>query len=98
MNMSLQIFLRSFKQVIRSPARMSLIIGFPIFFIFIFAFIFGGGGFEETIVSVGIINLDESGPLISEWEDEFSNYTNEWIETDSDDINPFSTDKVGDIQ
>jgi ABC-2 type transport system permease protein len=70
---------------------MSLIIGFPIFFLFIFAFIFGGGGFEETIVSVGIINLDESGPLISEWEDEFSNYTNEWIDTDSDDINPFST-------
>ena len=87
--MSIRVFKRSFKQVIRSPARMSLIIGFPVFFILIFAFIFGGGGFEETTVSVGIVNLDNAGQFITGWQEAFSNYTSDWLVNES--TNPFST-------
>ncbi|MHA2345850.1 MAG: ABC transporter permease [Candidatus Hodarchaeales archaeon] len=89
MNMSIRILIRSFKQVIRSPARMVLIIGFPIFFILIFAFIFGGGAMNEETVSVGIVNLDKSQTLISVWREDFSNYTSIWGDNESTD--PFST-------
>ncbi len=87
MNLTIRIFIRSFKQVIRSPARLSLIIGFPIFFIMIFAFIFGGG-VDETTVSLGFLNLDDSGLLESDWEEDFTNFTDAWGDNDS--INPFT--------
>ncbi len=88
MDIAIKVFIRSFKQVIRSPARMTLIIGFPIFFILIFSFIFGGSGYGETTVSLGIVNLDDSNLLQSEWEESFENVTDDW--KDDETVNPFT--------
>ena len=55
-------FIRTIKQTMRSSSRLVLIVGFPIGFTLVFAFIFGGadivGGGDSTI-SIGIINQDD---------------------------------------
>lgn len=79
-----RVYLRAFKQVVRSPARISLIIAFPLLFTLVFAFIFGGGEFLDTSTSysIGIINNDigsQEGGL-DEWRNDFLNYTKPWCE------------------
>lgn len=71
-------FFRTLKQVYRSPTRMVLIIGFPLGFTLIFAFIFGGGGSQlggsGDILPIGVI-FDDDGTSINQWKDDFNNYT-----------------------
>ncbi len=75
----ISVFIRSIKQTLRSPARMSLIVGFPIGFILVFAFIFGGGDSEAiATIKIGVVNYDESEQLISQWRDHFVDYTKPW--------------------
>ncbi len=82
----LSVFLRSIKQTLRSPGRLSIIVGFPIGFILVFAFIFGGGEIGETTkIKIGVVNNDASGPLVSQWRDYFSNYTKPWSDNETTD-------------
>ncbi len=85
-------FIRTIKQTLRSPSRLVLIVGFPIGFTLVFAFIFGGvdivGG--DSTLSIGIINQDNGENItIGGWEDDFEDYSEDWFENAS--LNPFFT-------
>lgn len=64
----IDIVIRNLKQIIRTPATLGLIIGFPILFTGMFAFIFGGSSLIAGASSpvVGIINQDQ---FSNQWDD-----------------------------
>ena len=81
MKVAMKVFLRSIKQVRRSPAQLALIIAFPLIFISAFAFIFGGGAefLGTTTLEIGVINNDQ---IESNWKNAFSLY----VEPDANEI------------
>lgn len=86
--LTLSVYFRSIKQTIRSPARIALIIGFPLGFAAVFAFIFGGGDpGTSSSFSIGVINADDES-MIASWQDEFVNYTKPWSENST--LNPLT--------
>ncbi len=85
------IFIRTIKQTLRSPTRIVLIVGFPIGFTLVFAFIFGGEGIVsggDSTLSIGVINQDDGEYLtIGQWKDDFAIYSETWFENVT--LNPF---------
>ncbi|MHA2247905.1 MAG: ABC transporter permease [Candidatus Hodarchaeales archaeon] len=85
------IFIRTIKQTLRSPSRIVLIVGFPVMFTLVFAFIFGGesivsGG--DSTLSIGVINQDDGEYLtIGQLRENFANYSKPWFENTT--YNPF---------
>ncbi|UCG01234.1 MAG: ABC transporter permease [Candidatus Heimdallarchaeota archaeon] len=69
----IKVFIRSVKQVIRSPAQLALILAFPLIFVASFAFIFGGGTefLGSTTLEIGVLNKDQIEP---NWKNEFGPY------------------------
>ena len=79
MKVAIKVFIRSIKQVRRSPAQLALILAFPLIFVSSFAFIFGGGAdfLGTSTLEIGVINNDQIEP---DWESKFGSY----IGTESD--------------
>ncbi len=78
MKTTLKIFIRTLKQTIRSPTRITLIVAFPMLFVLVFAFIFGGSGdVSPTSVIIGVINEDGQDYL-ADYREIFYNYTLPW--------------------
>ncbi|MFX0209435.1 MAG: hypothetical protein ACFFDT_25850 [Candidatus Hodarchaeota archaeon] len=73
MKVAIKVFIRSAKQVRRSPAQLALILAFPLIFVSAFAFIFGGGAefLGTTTMEIGVINNDQINP---DWESKFGSY------------------------
>ncbi|MHA1974896.1 MAG: ABC transporter permease [Candidatus Hodarchaeales archaeon] len=81
--LTFKIFIRSIKQTLRSPAQLSLIFAFPMAFVLVFAFLFGGSGNgSPSVLTIGFINNDD-GELINTWKTEFDNYTKPWSSNDT---------------
>ncbi|MFX1284134.1 MAG: ABC transporter permease [Promethearchaeota archaeon] len=84
-------FIRTIKQTLRSPTRLVLIVGFPLAFTLVFAFIFGGenivsGG--DSTLSIGVINHDEGEYVtIGHWGEDFTKYSKTWFKNVTQ--NPF---------
>jgi len=81
MKVAIKVFIRSIKQVRRSPAQLALILAFPLIFVAAFAFIFGGGAefLGSTTLEIGVINNDQIEPS---WKNNFSPY----VATDTNEI------------
>lgn len=83
--------MRTIKQTLRSNTRIVLIVGFPIGFTLVFAFIFGGESIvsgQDSTLSIGVINQDDGEYLtIGNLRDDFTDYSEPWFENTT--LNPF---------
>ncbi|MFW9903734.1 MAG: ABC-2 transporter permease [Candidatus Thorarchaeota archaeon] len=81
MKAAIKVFIRSVKQVRRSPAQLALILAFPLIFVSAFAFIFGGGAefLGTSKLEIGIVNNDQIEPS---WKNKFDSY----LEKDTNEI------------
>ncbi|MFX0016234.1 MAG: ABC transporter permease [Promethearchaeota archaeon] len=86
-------FTRTIKQNLRNRSRIVLIVGFPIGFTLVFAFIFGGENIVSTgdsSLSIGVINQDNGEFLtLGHWKDDFKSYSEPWF--DNVTLDPFFT-------